>query len=581
MSASLWTRTSRTRTRRFRTSRRCARAAGFTGDTAQSPLADIHVHQVTSAGLCPEAGREVHSETMAMKRRILLGRCMSPIGCPLSTTTWASSPSTTVISRSTSRTSQTRPRSSSMPSFQHVDGAPPTPVAKNAQRVLSSGHWRTTTSPSGSTAPTQASGFKTSEPCWPIARHNRPPRDQRNSRGAAAMRGPALLRRLHGRARHEPPETDGDSAARESPRSTSRTFRGSSSAATGCRWCGISCWRYELRQQARRQLGRLVSGDESDAPQITTAEDWHVGFAPGPGDDPADAPRRSPDYCLNVGITWPGLVALELEERVPTLSFKSFGAFIEGAAQRAESIGDTGAELARELGRRFRKRARSRPGDAARHQPGGDGGLQRQVVCLVRRRRCLSRALAPRRDGVDGDAGWPTGADCQDPLRIHRRNQHAHHSRRPGALSPRSPAALRAMALRLAGRRGELRGPRTATTRPERQLCGLQEGRDRRRGLRRLPAVEQRQDRSRTAGRKDLRAMAQRRSARLVTGHGQPCGRDLARTAERFRVRGCRWFGRSEGDRLSRRRAHTPRQPAGSTGRGSGACPAAATTRTG
>jgi hypothetical protein len=34
--------------------------------------------------------------------------------------------------------------------------------------------------------------------------------------------------------------------------------------------------------KARRLLGRLVSGDESDAPQITTAEDWHVGFAPGP-----------------------------------------------------------------------------------------------------------------------------------------------------------------------------------------------------------------------------------------------------------------------------------------------------------
>ena len=64
---------------------------------------------------------------------------------------------------------------------------------------------------------------------------------------------------------------------------------------------------------ARRQLGRLVSGDESDAPQITTAEDWHVGFAPGPGDNPAAAPRRKPDYCLNIGITWPGLVALEIE----------------------------------------------------------------------------------------------------------------------------------------------------------------------------------------------------------------------------------------------------------------------------
>ncbi len=95
--------------------------------------------------------------------------------------------------------------------------------------------------------------------------------------------------------------------------------------------------------QARRQLGRLVSGDEADTPQVTTAADWHVGFAPGPADDPADPPRHTPDYCLNIGVTWPGLVALDLEERVPTLSFKSFGAFIEGAAGRAALIGETGA----------------------------------------------------------------------------------------------------------------------------------------------------------------------------------------------------------------------------------------------
>ena len=31
-----------------------------------------------------------------------------------------------------------------------------------------------------------------------------------------------------------------------------------------------------------------------------------------------------------------------MEERVPALSFKSFGAFLEGAAHRAESVGDTG-----------------------------------------------------------------------------------------------------------------------------------------------------------------------------------------------------------------------------------------------
>jgi deferrochelatase/peroxidase EfeB len=95
--------------------------------------------------------------------------------------------------------------------------------------------------------------------------------------------------------------------------------------------------------EARKLLGRFVSGDEADAPQITTAEDWHVGFAPGPGDNRADVPRHKPDYCLNVAITWPGMIALEIKDRVPTISFKSFGAFIEGAAKRAGLVGDTGA----------------------------------------------------------------------------------------------------------------------------------------------------------------------------------------------------------------------------------------------
>ena len=125
-----------------------------------------------------------------------------------------------------------------------------------------------------------------------------------------------------------------------------------------------------LRPTPRRQLGRLVSGDESDVPQITTAADWHVGFASGSGGRSLPMPpHRSPDYCLNIGITWPGLVALEVEERVPTLSFRSFGAFVEGAAQRADLVGDIGASAPEQLGRRLRKWRRSRPGDAARHQP--------------------------------------------------------------------------------------------------------------------------------------------------------------------------------------------------------------------
>src|SRR6202158_3266330 len=93
--------------------------------------------------------------------------------------------------------------------------------------------------------------------------------------------------------------------------------------------------------EARKLLGRLVSGDESDAPQITTAADWHVGFMTGPQDNPNDRPRCKPDHCLNVGITWPGLIALEVNERVPNISFKSFDAFITGAAGRADLVGDT------------------------------------------------------------------------------------------------------------------------------------------------------------------------------------------------------------------------------------------------
>src|SRR6267154_4444382 len=65
--------------------------------------------------------------------------------------------------------------------------------------------------------------------------------------------------------------------------------------------------------EARKLLGRLVDDNESDAPQITTAEDWHVGFEPGPGDKLDDPPRHKPDYCLNLGITWSGLLALEIK----------------------------------------------------------------------------------------------------------------------------------------------------------------------------------------------------------------------------------------------------------------------------
>jgi deferrochelatase/peroxidase EfeB len=80
--------------------------------------------------------------------------------------------------------------------------------------------------------------------------------------------------------------------------------------------------------RARRFLGQLVTGGEEDSsagglPQLATAIDWNV----------------KPQHCLNIGLTHAGLAALGL----PAASLASFPAeFVEGAAARAEKVGDTG-----------------------------------------------------------------------------------------------------------------------------------------------------------------------------------------------------------------------------------------------
>jgi hypothetical protein len=156
------------------------------------------------------------------------------------------------------------------------------------------------------------------------------------AQAAAAKEGGGFFRGLFGRVKHEVPGRD------------SRSRSGLENALDLGDIQGFILRGYKMPTvrhfllsvgvpgEARKVLGRFVNGNEADAPQITTAEDWHVGFEPGPGDNPADAPRRKPDYCLNLGITWPGLIALEIKQRVPGLSFKSFGAFISGAAERAK-----------------------------------------------------------------------------------------------------------------------------------------------------------------------------------------------------------------------------------------------------
>ncbi len=160
---------------------------------------------------------------------------------------------------------------------------------------------------------------------------------------AAVKEGGGLLGRLFRRGGNETVEPDSDSGTTKSSKLDLADIQGFILRGYRMPMVRHFLLKVGVPATARKILGTLVNGDESNAPQITTAEDWHVGFAPGPGDNVADAPLRKPDYCLNVGITWPGLLALEIKDRVPALSFKSFGAFIAGAAQRAEFVGDTGA----------------------------------------------------------------------------------------------------------------------------------------------------------------------------------------------------------------------------------------------
>jgi Dyp-type peroxidase family len=78
---------------------------------------------------------------------------------------------------------------------------------------------------------------------------------------------------------------------------------------------------------ARAFLGQLTNAS-GGGPHLTTAADWaHV--------------QPLPETALNLGITWPGLLALGADA-LPGFAFKSFPAFVAGSANRAGVVGDTG-----------------------------------------------------------------------------------------------------------------------------------------------------------------------------------------------------------------------------------------------
>src|SRR5688500_12941132 len=78
---------------------------------------------------------------------------------------------------------------------------------------------------------------------------------------------------------------------------------------------------------ARTALATMADANApAEVPRITTAEPWNA--------------TGSPNYCLNVGVTWPGLLALDVG--VTDATFASFRSFRAGAAARADALGDVG-----------------------------------------------------------------------------------------------------------------------------------------------------------------------------------------------------------------------------------------------
>src|SRR3979411_2293888 len=92
-----------------------------------------------------------------------------------------------------------------------------------------------------------------------------------------AKRSGRLLGRLFGRGENETPGFDAHS--REGPRSTIELSDIQGFILRSYRMPIVRHFLLSVGVPtvARKLLGRLVSGNESDGPQITTAQDWHVG----------------------------------------------------------------------------------------------------------------------------------------------------------------------------------------------------------------------------------------------------------------------------------------------------------------
>ena len=189
----------------------------------------------------------------------------------------------------------------------------------------------------------------------------------------AGDEGPGLLRRLLGRRRHERSGTDGDSAAMEESALDLADIQGfvlralqnadgaafpvdGRNSGTSAQATRTARERRRIRRPAdhdcrglargvRARTGRRSRRCPASQARLLPQRRYHVARTGGAGDR-----GTRPDAVVQV--IW----CVHRRSRATS-----------GVGRRYRS------KLAPELGRRFWKRGRSRPGDAARHQPGGDG----------------------------------------------------------------------------------------------------------------------------------------------------------------------------------------------------------------
>ena len=181
----------------------CVRAANFTGATEQHTLLTYMTMKSRLQGFALRlAARSIRDDAHVAS---------DSLGCCMSLISWAWAQPVGLLHRLRRRFRAVHPglRRKDFVHLRcpfHVSRAARQPGSTERARVSMSGRWQTTTSPSGFTAPTRASGFRTSGPCWPIARHRRAPRmalmETQNGRASAYCQNSLRIYRRNQYAHH-------------------------------------------------------------------------------------------------------------------------------------------------------------------------------------------------------------------------------------------------------------------------------------------------------------------------------------------------------------------------------------------